>query len=214
MQTILIANPKGGCGKTTLATNIAGFLAAKRQHVVLADEDSQQSASQWLERRPALFPRIALATRETERKVAKEIGANWLVVDSPAGLHGDQLRDEIRRADLLVVPVMPSAFDMIATERFLGAIAQLKVVKEGTLDVALVATRVDSRTQSALELIDFLAQFDFPLVAQLRATQVYVHCARDGASIFDLPRSRAEQDWEQWRPLIHWLARHAPVRNG
>jgi chromosome partitioning protein len=214
MQTILIANPKGGCGKTTLATNIAGFLAAKRQRVVLADEDSQQSASQWLERRPALFPRIALATREKERKVAKEIGANWIVVDSPAGLHGDQLRDEIRRADLLVVPVMPSAFDMIATERFLGAIAQTKAIMEGTLDVALVATRVDSRTQSALELVDFLAQFDFPLVAQLRATQVYVHCARDGASIFDLPRSRAEQDWEQWRPLTHWLARHAPARNG
>ncbi len=213
MQTILIANPKGGCGKTTLATNIAGFLAAKRQHVVLADEDPQQSASQWLERRPALFPRIALATRETERKVAKEIGANWLIVDSPAGLHGDQLRDEIRRADLLVVPVMPSAFDMIATERFLGTIAQAKAVKEGALDVALVGTRVDSRTQSALELTDFLAQFDFPMVAQLRATQVYVHCARDGASIFDLPRSRAEQDWEQWRPLTRWLARHAPVRN-
>jgi len=210
MPTILIANPKGGSGKTTLATNIAGFLATRRQRVVLADEDPQQSARQWLSRRPALFPKIAAADRESERRVAKAIDAQWIVVDSPAGLHGEQLRDEIRRADIVFVPITPSVFDIDATERFLTAIAQLKAVKEGGLDVALVAMRVDTRTQSALELAEFIASLDYPLVAQLRSTQVYVHCARDGASVFDLPRSRAEADWEQWRTLTQWLARLAP----
>jgi chromosome partitioning protein len=210
MQTILIANPKGGSGKTTLATNIAGFLAAKRQRVVLADEDPQQTATQWLARRPALFPKIVGADRESERRVARETNAQWIVVDSPAGLHGEQLHDELRRADMMVVPVTPSVFDMDATERFLATIGQLKAVKGGALDVVLVAMRVDARTQSSLELAEFVASLDYPLAAQLRSTQVYVHCARDGASIFDLPRSRAELDWEQWRPLIGWIARLAP----
>ena len=105
MQTILVANPKGGCGKTTLATNVAGFLAGKRQRVVLADEDPQRSASLWLDRRPALFPRIMPALRETEAEAAVSIDAQWLVVDSPAGLHGDALEDEVQRADVLLVPV-------------------------------------------------------------------------------------------------------------
>lgn len=212
MQTILVANPKGGCGKTTLATNVAGFLAGKRQRVVLADEDPQRSASLWLDRRPALFPRIMPALRETEAEAAVSIDAQWLVVDSPAGLHGDALEDEVQRADVLLVPVSPSVFDMAATDRFLETIGRLKARKDGGLDVALVAIRVDSRTHSATELTEFLGRFEFPMVAQLRVTQIYVWCARDGASVFDLPRSRAEQDWEQWRPLTRWLARHAPVR--
>ena len=84
--------------------------------------------------------------------------------------------------------------------------------QQGNLPVGVVAMRVDARTQSAVELDDFVASFDFPLIAHLRQTQVYVHCARDGASVFDLPRSRAEADWEQWKPLTRWIAKHAPVR--
>ncbi|GIK87241.1 MAG: cobyrinic acid a,c-diamide synthase [Betaproteobacteria bacterium] len=207
MQTILIANPKGGSGKTTLATNVAGFLAGKRQRVVLADEDPQQSATQWLARRPALFPQVAALP--AERRALREFDPQYVVVDSPAGLHGERLRDEVRRADAMLVPLTPSAFDMAATARFLRQLAEYKAVKGGELAVALVANRVDARTHSAAELDAFLQDFEFPLVAHLRDTQVYVHCARDGASVFDLPRSRAEQDWEQWRPLTRWLARQA-----
>jgi len=207
VQTILIANPKGGSGKTTLATNVAGFLAGKRQRVVLADEDPQQSATQWLARRPALFPQVAALP--AERRALREFDPQYVVVDSPAGLHGERLRDEVRRADAMLVPLTPSAFDMAATARFLRQLAEYKAVKGGELAVALVANRVDARTHSAAELDAFLQDFEFPLVAHLRDTQVYVHCARDGASVFDLPRSRAEQDWEQWRPLTRWLARQA-----
>lgn len=207
MQTILIANPKGGSGKTTVATNVAGFLAGKRQRVVLADEDPQASATQWLGRRPALFP--AVAPMPADRRELRALDPDWVVIDSPAGLAGERLRDEVRRADVMLVPLAPSAFDMAATARFLAQIAEYKAVKGGELAVALVANRVDARTHSASELDAFLQSFDFPLVAHLRDTQVYVHCARDGASVFDLPRSRAEQDWEQWRPLTRWLARQA-----
>jgi chromosome partitioning protein len=177
VHTILVANPKGGSGKTTLATNIAGWLAGKRQRVGLQDADPQGSSTQWLSRRPSLFPSIA-------------------------GF----------RADAMVVPVSPSLFDMAATADFLGAIADYKSVREGGLAVGLVAVRVDARTRAAGELDDFLKQGDFPVITHLRDTQVYVHCARDGLSVFDLPRSRGEQDSEQWRPLTRWLARNAAVR--
>ena len=128
MQTLLIANPKGGSGKTTLATNIAGFLAGKRQRVVLSDEDPQQSSAHWLSRRPALFPKIH--PKPADKRELKEIDPQWLVVDSPAGIDGAGLRVELRRADALIVPVSPSVFDMAATARFLGSIAESKEAKD------------------------------------------------------------------------------------
>ncbi len=213
MRTILVANPKGGSGKTTLATNIAGWLAGKRQRVVLQDLDPQRSASEWLARRPALFPEIGMATPDAKRRDVKESGALWLVVDTPAGIHGDDLREAVRRADVMLVPLTPSAFDMTATHHFLDAIQEYKTVKEGALSIGIVAMRVDARTVSAAELDQFLQAFDFPLVAHLRATQVYVHCARDGATVFDLPRSRGELDWAQWKPLTRWIARQAAPRD-
>ena len=209
MQTILVANPKGGSGKTTLATNVAGWLAGRRQKVGLTDHDPQQSSTQWLLRRPALFPRVIGVPPEAAKKALKDEGLQWLVVDSPAGLHGDALRDNIRFADVMLVPVSPSAFDTAATRRFLDHIEEYKAVKQGALAVGLVAMRVDARTHSAAELDEFLKGYEFPRVTHLRDTQIYVGCARDGASVFDLPRSRAEQELEQWRPLTRWIARHA-----
>ncbi len=214
MQTLLVANSKGGSGKTTLATNLAGWLAGKRQRVGILDLDPQRSASQWLERRPALFPPIAGFPADTGRKEIRELGIEWLVVDSPAGLRGDLLRDAVKRAAALIVPVPPSAFDMAATRGFFEVIAERKPVQEGTLAIATVAMRVDARTHAATELDEFLTALGVPLIAHLRDTQVYVHCARDGASVFDLPRSRGEQDQEQWRPLTRWIGRLAPVRRG
>jgi len=143
----------------------------------------------------------------------KDVAPAWLVVDSPAGLHGDALRDAVRRTHVLLVPVSPSTLDMGATQRFLEALALHKAVREGEVAVGIVGMRVDARTRSAAELDEFLGGFDFPVVTHLRDTQVYVYCARDGLSVFDLPRSRGEQDWEQWKPLTRWIARQAPVRN-
>jgi len=170
MQTILVANPKGGSGKTTVATNVAGWLAGKRQRVGLTDHDPQQSSAQWLARRPELFPRIASVPVDAPKKALKDSGLHWLVVDSPAGLHGDALRENIRLADVMLVPVSPSAFDMAATRRFLDHIVEYKAVKQGSLGVGLIAMRVDARTHSAAELDEFLKGYEFPLVTHLRDT--------------------------------------------
>lgn len=208
MRTIVVANPKGGSGKTTLATNIAGWLAGKRQVVAIADFDPQQSASEWLARRPALFPTIARWDPQAKRG-SVERSPQWLVVDTPAGVQTESLREVLKRADAMLVPISPSAYDMTASQRFLSAIGEYKAVKQGSLPLGLVGMRVDARTHSAAELDEFLGGTDLPVVAHLRDTQTYVYCARDGASVFDLPRSRAEQDWDQWRPLTRWISRQA-----
>ena len=162
MQTILVANPKGGSGKTTLATNIAGWLAGKRQRVGLQDADPQGSATQWLSRRPSLFPSIAGFAADAGKKEMRDVGIEWLVVDSAAGTRGEALRDAVRRADAMIVPVSPSVFDMAATADFLKAIARVQGRPRRGLAVGLVAMRVDARTRAAGELDEFLEQFDFP----------------------------------------------------
>jgi chromosome partitioning protein len=209
VHTIIVVNPKGGSGKTTLATNIAGWLAGKKQRVVLADFDPQRSSAHWLARRSPLLPPIAGWTPDQDRKSLTETDPQWMVLDLPAGIHGDTLRDAVRRAEIILVPISPSHFDFDATRTFLAKLAEYKSVKEGGIAIGLVGMRVDSRTKSAVELEEFVKEYDFPFVTNLRDTQVYVHGARDGMSVFDMPRSRAEQDWEQWRTLTRWIARHA-----
>jgi chromosome partitioning protein len=213
MHTIVVANPKGGSGKTTLATNVAGWLAGKRQKVALVDADPQRSAADWMARRPPLFPAIIGAPADASRRDLAALEVDWVVVDSPAAVHGEVLRDLVRRADALVVPVSPSAFDMGATARFLEAVTEYKAVRAGDVPLAIVGMRVDGRTLAAGELDDFARAQRFSHVTNLRDTQVYVHCARDGLSVFDLPRSRAEQDHEQWRPLTRWISRQVAARD-
>ncbi len=212
MRSILVANPKGGSGKTTLATNLAGLFAVRGFRVVLADMDRQQSSAGWLKRRPEHAPAIRAWTSATDKRDIKAYDPHWLVVDSPAGLHGDKLADLVRKSELVVVPVAPSAFDMDATFDFLSTLLQQKPVRKGESQVAVVGNRVDPRTLAANELDTFLQSFDLPVLSYLRDTQLYVHCARDGTSIFDMPPSRTGQDLDQWRPIGRWLSRHVGKR--
>ena len=175
--------------------------------MVLADFDRQQSSSQWLARRSEHLPKIVGWTPDQDKRALLDAEPQWLVIDLPAGIHGETLRDAVRRAEIILVPVSPSAFDMDATRVFLAKMAEYKAVRQGAIHIGLVGMRVDSRTRSAIELEAFLKQYDFPFVTNLRDTQVYVHAARDGLSVFDMPRSRVEQDWEQWRTLTRWIAR-------
>jgi chromosome partitioning protein len=205
MRTILIANPKGGSGKTTLATNLVAHLAREGERVVLGDMDRQQSSLTWLKARPKALPRIHDWNVHDDPDTRPPRLTTTLVLDSPAGLHGKKLAEAVKEADRIIVPVQPSMFDMWATREFLETVLEEKAVKKGRTFVAMVGMRVDARTRSALLLEEFLQQFDLPVLAHLRDTQVYVQAAAAGLSIFDLPPSRAEKDWEQWQPLLEWL---------
>ncbi|MEN6584836.1 MAG: ParA family protein [Sulfuricella sp.] len=201
MRSILVANPKGGSGKTTLATHLAGYLASLGRHVVLADLDRQQSSAGWLKRRPAQLPTIQ--SHQAHKQASKP---DWMVIDSPAGLHGDKLSAAVKLAELVIVPVQPSAFDMLATSDFLRVLREEKAVRKERSQVAMVGMRVDPRTKSAAELAEFLLAVEFPVLTYLRDAQLYVQCAQEGVSLFDLPPSRAARDVEQWQPILEWIS--------
>ena len=203
MSTVLIANPKGGSGKTTLATNLAGYFATRGRHVVLSDMDRQRSASDWLARRPESLPLIH--GLDGRGKHADSLSADWTIIDSPAGLHGDKLSEAVKRADLVVVPIQPSAFDMTVTQDFLAILREEKAVRKERTFVAMVGMRVDSRTLSAAKLQEFLTQADFPVMTNLRDGQIYMQAAEQGRSLFDMRPSLVNRDLQQWAPLLHWL---------
>jgi chromosome partitioning protein len=202
-RNVLVANPKGGSGKTTLATNLAGYFATRGRHVVLSDMDRQRSALGWLDRRSERLPLIH--GLDGRGKHADSLSADWTIIDSPAGLRGDKLSDAVKRADWVIVPIQPSAFDMAATTEFLEVLREEKAVRKSRTFVAIVGMRVDSRTRAAAALEAYLEDADFPVMGNLRSAQVYALAAEQGASLFDIRPSQVAKDLQQWAPLLHWL---------
>ena len=214
MFTVLVANPKGGAGKTTIATNLAGYLAGKRQRVVIRDMDRQRSAGRWLARRPRGFPEIRAAFPDTDKNIVRDYAPQWLVVDAPAGLHGAGLAELVKSADAVLVPVATSAFDFEASADFIAELATLKPVKDGKRALAIVGSKVDGRTVAASDLDAFLSPLSLDVLTHIRDSQLYVHAARDGLSIFDQPRSRAEEAWADWPPVLLWLQGLVNAKSG
>ena len=202
MKSILIANSKGGSGKTTLATNLAGYFATQGASVMLSDLDRQQSSTQWIARRPA---DIAIIHPHSARSKAQNISPDWLITDSPAGLREDKLSDAVKQADCIIVPIQPSAFDIGATRDFLDILAEEKAIRKNKTFVALVGMRVNVRTNAAVGLAEFMQQTGFPVLTYLRNAQVYALAAEQGLSLFDMRPSLVEQDLQQWLPLLDWV---------
>jgi len=205
MRAVLVANPKGGAGKTTLATNLAGYFANQGKKVTLCDLDRQQSSLRWMAfRDPEMAPVTGyFAGNQIVLNLPQE--ADWAVLDAPAGLQGYKLNDYLRTVDKVLVPLVPSVFDMAATEDFLNSIRN---EMRGRRDsVGIVAMRVDPRTRAAGMLEEFMKHFDIPIVGYLRATQNYINVAAAGLTVFDPPRARHKRDVEQWESLLAWLAK-------
>lgn len=202
MKNILIANSKGGSGKTTLATNLAGYFASLGKRVMLNDLDRQQSSARWLERRPAVMP-IIQSYNSRNKLQFKE--PEWIITDSPAGFRDEKLADAVKQADCVIVPIQPSAFDIGATSDFLDRLAEEKAIRKNKTFVALVGMRVNNRTHAAAGLADFMEQTGFPVLTYLRNAQVYATAAELGVSLFDMRPSFVAQDIEQWVPLLDWV---------
>jgi chromosome partitioning protein len=205
MRVIAVANPKGGVGKSTLATNLAGALARAGHAVMLGDIDRQQSSRQWLSTRPAQLPPIRGWDVSHHEIVRPPKGSTHVVLDTPAGLHGKRLDAVLRIATRLLIPLQPSLFDIQATHAFLGALRGHP--RAGAIELGLVAMRVREHTVANDQLHQYLATLNVPVVAWLRDTQNYVQLAARGLTLWDVAPSRVERDLEQWQPLKDWIQR-------
>ena len=201
MPVIVIANPKGGVGKSTLATNLAGCLARQGHRVMLGDIDAQQSSRSWLALRPAGLPAIAAWDVGADQIARPPRGVTHVVLDTPAGMAPAQLQRALRIADRLIVPLQPSMFDILATQAFLQQLPPLR----GHARVGVVGMRVNARTRAAEQLTHYVSQLGMPVLGYLRDTQNYVQLAAMGATLWDAAPSRVERDIEQWRALLDWI---------
>jgi chromosome partitioning protein len=203
MITILIANSKGGCGKSTLSTNLAAALAAAGHEVMLADADRQKSSTAWIKRRPKTARPITLADwTKGPGDVPKKI--TRLVIDGPAGLRKDGFEALVAQADLVIMPVLPSSFDQDASTAFLEKLDALKSIRKNRKGVAIVGNRMRDRTRAADRLDQFLSGLGHAVVARLRDSQAYGEAAAQGLSIFEIKGVRGALR-EDWKPLIDYI---------
>jgi chromosome partitioning protein len=211
MRSILVLNPKGGCGKSTLAMNIAGYFASQGRKVALADCDPQGSSRDWLKARPASAPEIHSGT-VTAGRLEVPRGMDYVVVDTPAGLHGQRLANFVKAAQTMVIPMLPSPVDIRAAERFIEELFSLRKLINRRIKLATVANRVREDTLAAAKLEHYLQRMKLPTGQQLpfltvlRQSQNYVHAADRGLSIFEFAPARTVYDQEQWDPLVRWLS--------
>jgi chromosome partitioning protein len=204
MRTIMTLNQKGGCGKSTLASNLASYYTTQGKTVALVDLDPQNCSLEWLKARDAQRPAIhGVPGTNGEIKLPKE--ADVVIYDAPAGVHGKDLAPLLKRVQTALIPVLPSPIDMRACAHFIQDILTVGRVSRDQVKLAVVANRVREHTLSYQHLETFLKALDIPFVATLRDTQNYIRAAERGLGIFELAPSSVEPDLEQWQPLVRWL---------
>jgi len=205
MPVIVIANPKGGSGKSTLSTNVAGFFASRGNAVMLGDADVQQSSKLWLDLRPPGATKIATWELQADLVLTAKPprGTTHVVIDTPGGLGGWRFKEVVGRADKLLIPIMPSIFDMYAAQAFITQVRE--ITKTTKTKLGIIGMRVDERTIAASKLREFMAKLDVPIVGYLRDTQYYLHLAAHGLSLFDITPAKVEKDLQQWQVICHWL---------
>jgi chromosome partitioning protein len=205
MPVVVVANPKGGVGKSTLATQLAGYMASQGHAVMLGDTDKQQSSRLWLSLRPEEARPIATWDVSPDLIIKPPKGTTHVVLDTPGGLHGWRFNDVMRMASKLIVPLQAGLFDMYATRDFLNELADKK--KLAGLEVGIVGMRVQPRTIAADKLREFVDSLGLPVLGYLRDTQNYVHLAARGLTLFDMPPGRVARDLEQWQTICNWVDR-------
>jgi chromosome partitioning protein len=213
MQRIVVLNPKGGSGKTTIATNLAACYAVHVGRPALMDLDPQGSSMRWLRKRPddapsihgiAAFERPATVTRSWQMRIP--VGCATVVIDTPAAVDPHTLPELTRGVDAVLVPVMPSEIDIHATAKCVADLLLVAKIRRSEKRIGIIANRVRSGTRVWQSLSRFLTSLDIPLIATLRDTQSYVHSAEVGLGVCEMRSRQVQPDLPQWQAILTWLA--------
>ena len=205
MRHIMVLNPKGGCGKSTIATSLASFYATQGKKVALADYDPQGSSLDWLGSRPSNRAKITGLNGYKHGFKKLPHDTDVVIIDAPARSHGKELTNLLHHADTILVPVLPSTIDINATKRFITELKSKPTIKNKKAKIAVLANRVRENTLIFDELDEFLTGLKVPYVATLREAQNYVRAYSRGLGIHELPQYLAWPDLEEWGPLTDWL---------
>ena len=214
MRSIMVLNAKGGSGKSTLATNLASFYASNGQRVMLVDYDPQRSSLDWLKERPAGRATIT-GVDGSSRSVRVPRNIDFVIYDTPAAVRGKELTALVRRAQSIIVPILPSPIDMRAATEFIREILNNGKISRKETRVALVANRCRENTNVYHQLEGFLKKVrKAPFISVLRETQNYNRASERGLGIFELAPYLISRDLEQWDPIIAWLnsRRSQPIK--
>ncbi len=213
MNRTIVLNPKGGCGKTTIATNLAAYYASSGMTTALLDYDPQGSSLRWARQRPTDLPTVHAI--DTMEKFGSQVTRAWslrvppqtqqIVMDVPAGVTGGRLQEYLRNIDSILIPVMPSAIDVHAVTRFIQELLLQGKVKQRGIKVGIIANRVKTKTVAYQSLCQFLSTIKLPFIASLRDSQYYVAAAEHGLGIHEMDCDQVETDKENWKQLFNWL---------
>lgn len=205
MQVISILNHKGGVGKSTITTNIAGYFANEGNKVLIGDFDVQQSSRNWLEIRPENVAPILSWEIRGGQLLSPPEGTSHIVIDSSAGITEGSLKKLVSLSDKIIVPLKPSVFDMMSTQSFLEEVIELVNEEEKDIELCVIGNMIDFRTKSSEQLAKFVSELGLDSPTSIRQAQIYVHLAAHGLSLFDAKNSTIDKEKEQWYPLIEWI---------
>jgi chromosome partitioning protein len=218
MQKIVLLNPKGGSGKTTIAINLASYYAVAGLRPTLMDMDAQGSTTRWLNKRAKGQPTIhGIAGYERNSRVTRSFATRLpleterLVVDTAAAVEAQRLPDLTRNATAILVPVLPSDIDIHAAAKCISDLLLIAKVRREDQRIAVIANRVKKNTVIYKSLMKFLETLQIPVVATLRDSQTYIRAAESGVGIFEVKPYLVREDLEQWLPLIGWLSQRTPL---